>query len=119
MKKKAALTLLRLYRKHPGIVQETWAERIISLMDDPDIGVCLSVTSLVLALVQDNPELYKGCYVKAAFRLKKVVVDDDYTQDYLYYKIPCPWLQVKLLRLLQYYPPSGKVPPIFTARLKC
>ncbi|KAF3165648.1 hypothetical protein TWF788_000677 [Orbilia oligospora] len=106
VKKKAALTLLRLYRKHPGIVQETWAERIISLMDDSDIGVCLSVTSLVLALVQDNPELYKGCYVKAAFRLKKVVVDDDYTQDYLYYKIPCPWLQVKLLRLLQYYPPS-------------
>ncbi|KAK6543329.1 hypothetical protein TWF694_000082 [Orbilia ellipsospora] len=106
VKKKAALTLLRLYRKHPGIVQETWAERIISLMDDPDIGVCLSVTSLVLALAQDNPELYQGCYVKAAFRLKKVVVDDDYTQDYLYYKIPCPWLQVKLLRLLQYYPPS-------------
>ncbi|KAF3916277.1 hypothetical protein ABW21_db0202183 [Orbilia brochopaga] len=109
VKKKAALTLLRLYRKHPGIVQETWAERVISLMDDPDIGVCLSVTSLVLALVQDNPELYQGCYVKAAFRLKRVVVDDDYTQDYLYYKIPCPWLQVKLLRLLQYYPPSDDI----------
>lgn len=107
VKKKAALTLLRLYRKYPGIIQNEWAERIISLMDDPDLGVALSVTSLVMALVQDNPEAFKGSYIKAAHRLKRVVVDNEYTQDYIYYKVPCPWIQVKLLRLLQYYPPSG------------
>lgn len=28
--------------------------------------------------------------------------------DYIYYKVPTPWLQVKCLRLLQYYPPPGK-----------
>ncbi|PGH11432.1 hypothetical protein AJ80_07110 [Polytolypa hystricis UAMH7299] len=106
VKKKAALTLLRLYRKYPGIVQQEWAERIVSLMDDPDMGVTLSVTSLVMALVQDNPEQYKGSYVKAAQRLKRIVVDNDISPDYIYYKVPCPWAQVKLLRLLQYYPPS-------------
>lgn len=106
VKKKAALTLLRLYRKYPGIVQNEWAERIISLMDDPDMGVTLSVTSLIMALAQDKPEEYKGCYVKAAQRLKKVVIDNDMSVDYLYYRVPCPWIQVKLLRLLQYYPPS-------------
>lgn len=106
VKKKAALTLLRLYRKNPSIVQNEWAERIISLMDDPDMGVCLSVTSLVMALVQDKPEQYKGSYVKAAHRLKKIVVDKEISPDYLYYQVPCPWIQVKLLRLLQYYPPS-------------
>ncbi|KAL2157794.1 hypothetical protein VTH06DRAFT_5062 [Thermothelomyces fergusii] len=106
VKKKAALTLLRLYRKDPGIVQPQWAERIISLMDDLDLGVALSVTSLVMALAQDNPEQYKGAYAKAAARLKRIVVDGDYSPDYLYYKVPCPWLQVKLLRLLQYFPPS-------------
>lgn len=108
MKKKAALTLLRLYRKYPAIVQQQWAERIISLMDDPDLGVTLSVTSLVMALAQDNPEAYQGSYVKAAYRLKRIVCDNEYSADYLYYKVPCPWLQVKLLRLLQYYPPSGE-----------
>ena len=108
MKKKAALTLLRLYRKYPSIVQNQWAERIISLMDDPDMGVTLSVTSLVMALAQDRPEEYRGSYVKAAQRLKRIVVDNDIAPDYLYYRVPCPWLQVKLLRLLQYYPPSGK-----------
>lgn len=108
VKKKAALTLLRLYRKYPGIVQQEWTERIISMMDDPDMGVTLSVTSLVMTLAQDNPEQYKGSYVKAAQRLKRIVVDNDVASDYLYYKVPCPWIQVKLLRLLQYFPPSGE-----------
>ncbi|KAF2280177.1 Adaptor protein complex AP-2 alpha subunit [Westerdykella ornata] len=105
VKKKAALTLLRLYRKSPSIVQNEWAERIISLMDDPDMGVALSVTSLVMALVQDNQEQYKGSYIKAANRLKRIVVDGECAESYFYYKVPCPWIQVKLLRLLQYYPP--------------
>ncbi|CAI6098465.1 hypothetical protein V2G26_001108 [Clonostachys chloroleuca] len=106
VKKKSALTLLRLYRKHPDIVSPQWAERIIHLMDDTDVGVALSVTSLVMALAQDNLELYKGAYAKAAARLKRIIIDGEYTTDYLYYKVPCPWLQVKLLRLLQYFPPS-------------
>lgn len=106
VKKKAALTLLRLYRKYPDIVSPQWADRIIHLMDDNDIGVALSVTSLVMTLAQDNLDLYNGAYAKAASKLKRIVIDADYTADYLYYKVPCPWLQIKLLRLLQYFPPS-------------
>lgn len=107
VKKKAALTLLRLYRKHPDIIEPQWAERIISIMDDLDMGVAVSVTSLVMALAQDNMEQYRGAYAKAAARLKRILIDGDYAGDYLYYKVPCPWIQVKLLRLLQYFPPSG------------
>lgn len=98
---------MRLYRKHPDIVQPQWAERIISLIDDVDLGVALSVTSLVMALAQDNLDQYKGAYVKAAAKLKRILIDGDFNSDYLYYKVPCPWIQVKLLRLLQYFPPSG------------
>lgn len=116
VKKKAALTLLRLYRKHPDIVQPQWAERIISLMDDVDLGVALSVTSLVMTLAQDNLEQYKGSYVKAAARLKRIIVDGEYSADYLYYKVPCPWIQVKFLRLLQYFPPSGACTPLAAPR---
>lgn len=45
VKKKAALTLLRLYRKHPDVIPASeWALRIVSIMDDPDLvnNVCLS-----------------------------------------------------------------------------
>lgn len=77
-------------------------------MDDSNIGVALSVTSLVMALAEDTPDRYENCYAKAAYRLKRIAVDNDYSADYVYYHVPCPWLQVKLLRLLQYYPPSGE-----------
>jgi AP-2 complex subunit alpha len=76
-------------------------------MDDPDLGVALCVTSLVIAILQENPDRYKSSYVKAAQRLKAIVVDGECAPDYLYYKVPSPWMQVKLLKLLQYYPPSG------------
>jgi AP-2 complex subunit alpha len=72
VKKKAALTLLRLYRKHPPILQPEWADRILSLLDDADWGVTLSSTHLVLALLQDHPDEYQGCYPKAVRRLKQV-----------------------------------------------
>lgn len=38
MRKKAALTLLRIYRKHPDVIPAAeWALRIVSLMDDVDL----------------------------------------------------------------------------------
>ncbi|KAK9319568.1 Clathrin/coatomer adaptor, adaptin-like protein [Lipomyces orientalis] len=106
VKKKAALTLLRLYRKYQHSVHEEWADRIVSILSDPDLGVVTSVASLVMALAQDKPDLYKKCYSRAVFRLKAILLDRQIQSDYLYYKVPSPWLQVKLMRLLQYYPAS-------------
>ena len=39
------------------------------------------------------------------------IVTSSYTdlQDYTYYFVPAPWLSVKLLHLLQNYPPSGEI----------
>ncbi len=38
VKKKAALTLLRLYRKHADVIPAAeWALRIVSIMDDTDL----------------------------------------------------------------------------------
>ena len=50
VRKKAALTLLRLYRKHPDVIPAgEWALRIVSIMDDMDlVGTLLSEKSLVL-----------------------------------------------------------------------
>ncbi|KAJ8489783.1 hypothetical protein ONZ51_g2744 [Trametes cubensis] len=107
VRKKAALTLLRLYRKHPDVIPvQEWALRIVSIMDDPDLGVVLCVTSLILALAQDHPEAFAISYQKAVDRLNRLVVEHEYAATYAYYKVPIPWLQVKLLRLLQTYPPS-------------
>ncbi len=42
-------------------------------MDDVDMGVALSVTSLVMALAQDNLDQYKGAHAKAAAKTKRIV----------------------------------------------
>lgn len=47
VKKKAALTLLRLYRKHPEVIPAAeWALRIVSIMDDQDF-----VTNTLILIV--------------------------------------------------------------------
>lgn len=73
VKKKAALTLLRLYRKHPSVmpVQE-WAERIVPMIGERDQGVAMTATSLVTAMAQDHLEAFAGCYQHAVDRLDKV-----------------------------------------------
>ncbi|RKP26851.1 AP-2 complex subunit alpha-1 [Syncephalis pseudoplumigaleata] len=107
VKKKAALCLLRLFRKHSDVLPAAeWAADILPLMEHPDLGVLISVTSLAMALCQQCPDEYAPCVGRAIYRLHRMVIEKDYPIDYLYYKVPNPWLQVKLLRLLQYYPPS-------------
>eukprot|EP00824_Muranothrix_gubernata_P005104 TRINITY_DN16628_c0_g1_i1.p1 TRINITY_DN16628_c0_g1~~TRINITY_DN16628_c0_g1_i1.p1 ORF type:complete len:997 (-),score=234.02 TRINITY_DN16628_c0_g1_i1:53-3019(-) len=104
VKKKAAICLLRLYRKHPDIItSELWADRIWNLMEEKDIGVLTSIMSLVLGIVSKNPREY-DTVPRAAKILTRLVLDRECRADYQYYGIPCPWLQVKVLRLLQYYP---------------
>lgn len=106
VRKKAALTMLRLYRKQPSIMAPSWPDRIVALLDDPDLGVATSVASLVIALAQDDPSHYKMSYGKVVRRLQTLVFNKDYDEDYVYYDVPCPWLFIKLFKLLQYYPPT-------------
>ena len=48
VRKKAALTLLRIYRKHPDVVPAAeWALRIVAIMDDPDL-VCIDDSGLFI-----------------------------------------------------------------------
>eukprot|EP01027_Heterolobosea_sp_BB2_P019911 GEZU01028060.1.p1 GENE.GEZU01028060.1~~GEZU01028060.1.p1 ORF type:complete len:1005 (-),score=379.00 GEZU01028060.1:294-3308(-) len=106
VRKKAALCLLRLYRKYPEILPpDTWSERVINLLSGRDLGVITSVMALLLELVASSPADYEKAIPKVVRLLTKLVINREYTNDYIYYGIPTPWLQIKLLRLLQFYPP--------------
>jgi len=107
LKQSAALCLLRLFRTNPDIIPGGgWTSRIIHLLNDQHLGVVTAASSLIEALVKSNPEEYKGCISLAVSRLSRIVTAN-YTdlQDYTYYFVPAPWLSVKLLRLVQHYPP--------------
>ncbi|KAH6560473.1 hypothetical protein BASA62_010483 [Batrachochytrium salamandrivorans] len=105
VKKKAGLTLLRLYRKFPDLLPGVeWAPKILPIMSHNNLSVSLSATNLVVALAQQYPDAYSGCVTRVISLLHQIVVKGDFPSEYTYYKIPAPWLLVKLLRLLQYYP---------------
>ncbi|XP_019084751.1 PREDICTED: AP-2 complex subunit alpha-1-like isoform X1 [Camelina sativa] len=105
VRKKAALCLLRLFRKNPDAVNvDGWADRMAQLLDERDIGVLTSSTSLLVALVSNNHEAYSSCLPKCVKILERLSRNQDVPQEYTYYGIPSPWLQVKAMRALQYFP---------------
>ncbi|KAF2300727.1 hypothetical protein GH714_015364 [Hevea brasiliensis] len=105
VRKKAALCLLRLYRKNPDVVNiDGWSDQMAQLLDERDLGVLTSSVSLLVALVSNNHEAYWSCLPKCVRVLERLARNQDIPQEYTYYGIPSPWLQVKTMRALQYFP---------------
>lgn len=105
VRKKAALCLLRLFRKNPDVVNvDGWSDRMAQLLDERDLGVLTSSMSLLVALVANNHEAYWSCLPKCVKILERLARNQDVPQEYTYYGIPSPWLQVKTMRALQYFP---------------
>jgi len=118
VKKKAALCLLRMYRKTPDTMPVgDWAKSIIPLIGDSDLGVSSSVVTLVTAFAGEYPQEYSGAIQKTLDKLDGLTQSQS-RSDYEYYKIPNPWLQVKCLRLLQCFPPSLFLPLSFSFSLR-
>ncbi|XP_030053831.1 AP-2 complex subunit alpha-1 isoform X2 [Microcaecilia unicolor] len=107
VKQSAALCLLRLYKTSPDLVpMGEWTSRVVHLLNDQHMGVVTAAVSLITCLCRKSPDDFKTCVSLAVSRLSRIVSSASTDlQDYTYYFVPAPWLSVKLLRLLQCYPP--------------
>ncbi|XP_046898051.1 AP-2 complex subunit alpha-2 [Hypomesus transpacificus] len=107
VKQSAALCLLRLNRTSPDLVpMGEWTARVVHLLNDQHLGVVTAATSLITTLAQKSPDDFKTSVSLAVARLSRIVTSASTDlQDYTYYFVAAPWLSVKLLRLLQCYPP--------------
>ncbi|XP_054626918.1 AP-2 complex subunit alpha-2-like isoform X2 [Dunckerocampus dactyliophorus] len=107
VKQSAALCLLRLNRTSPDLVpMGEWTSRVVHLLNDQHLGVVTAATSLITTLAQKSPDDFKTSVSLAVARLSRIVTSASIDlQDYTYYFVAAPWLSVKLLRLLQCYPP--------------
>ncbi|KAJ3593103.1 hypothetical protein NHX12_005440 [Muraenolepis orangiensis] len=107
VKQSAALCLLRLNRTSPDLVpMGEWTARVVHLLNDQHLGVVTAATSLITTLAQKSPDDFKTAVSLAIARLSRIVTSASIDlQDYTYYFVAAPWLSVKLLRLLQCYPP--------------
>mmetsp|Transcript_14461 Transcript_14461/g.49746 ORF Transcript_14461/g.49746 Transcript_14461/m.49746 type:complete len:982 (-) Transcript_14461:286-3231(-) len=105
VRKKAALCLLRLFRKNPEcVLHSTWVQAMVKLLQEKDLGLLTSVMSLLHGLVASSPTDYLPCFSRVLAVLSRLVRQDDVPVDYTYCTIPSPFLQVKCMRVLQYFP---------------
>jgi len=110
VRKKSALCLLRLLRQYPdNCPSPQIAPQIIKLAEHRNVGVVTSVLSLLTGLATYDTLSYESIIPVAIRLLHQFVINRECSKEYIYYRTPCPWLQVKLLRILQYYsPPKDK-----------
>jgi AP-2 complex subunit alpha len=70
---------LRLYRKYPEIIPgKDWAQDIVAVLDDENLGVVHAATCLITALVQAFPDSYSGAATKAIMKMNAVIINTDF-----------------------------------------
>jgi hypothetical protein len=75
-------------------VLDNRSQQMVQLLDERDLGVLTAVMSLLVALVASNPDGYWSCLPKCVHILERLTRSQDILQEYTYYGIPSPWLQV-------------------------
>jgi AP-2 complex subunit alpha len=78
-------------------VLDNRSQQMVQLLDERDLGVLTAVMSLLVALVASNPDGYWSCLPKCVHILERLTRSQDILQEYTYYGIPSPWLQVNPL----------------------
>ena len=88
-----------------GSIEEHGAQ-LGQLINDKNLGVVTSALGLLQEMAIHNPSPIQGAVSHTASRLAKLVQGQpNEFEDYGYHFVVAPWLTVKLLRFLQYFPP--------------
>ena len=98
--------MLRLYRTNPDCVSVSdWTEKLGRLLQDRDIGIITSVMSLILGLAapSENQSVMTALIPHVLNLLTRLTISKTCGDNYLYYRTPSPWLQVKCLKFLQFF----------------
>ncbi|RLO02214.1 hypothetical protein DYB28_015048, partial [Aphanomyces astaci] len=100
VRKKAALCLRRIIPAIPDVVlPEELEPRLQTLLEDRHLGVVTSAAGLLQVALTQHPTGYKSLVEIVLDRLAQLGCP----RDYMYYATPSPWLQIKLLRILQQF----------------
>ena len=108
VRKKAALCLLRLSRISRELVPaDEWGKKLTPLLEDKNMGVVLSVVTLLLGLAERDPAAYENCTGHLLVIMTRLAINKQVQEDYMYHSVASPWLQVRILRLIQCFPIPG------------
>jgi len=102
LKKKAALVLVRIFKRVPDMVEE-FSEKVVPLLKERTHGVLITSVQLMIEMVEQDKSQAEGFarLVPSLVRLLKNLLSMGYSPEHDVAGITDPFLQVKLLRLLQ------------------
>ncbi|GLD98856.1 hypothetical protein PINS_up007574 [Pythium insidiosum] len=104
VRKKAALCARRMLPPTPELIPlEDLEPRLHALLSETHLGVVTSAAGLLQTALSLHPTSFRSLIDVCITRLAQLVVHKACPRDYMYYNTPAPWLQVKLLRLLQQF----------------
>jgi len=110
VQKRALLCLTTFLKKNPSIYQEQWSTFYRSLFSHLSIGVLMAACAYFSVCGEKfGPEhLLPIADVIVGLLSKLVDTPMAFAMDYRYHDVMCPWLQVKLLKILQILPAPVK-----------
>ena len=104
--KKVISCLCRLIKQNKDLIPPGQISvKIAEVLDTKMIGLILAACGLLLQLIPIHGyESFKYCYSKLLSHLFRLAVAREVSTDYMYYQTACPWLQIKILKVLQLFP---------------
>lgn len=105
IKKKASIALLVLLKLYPQVIlsNDNWIPRLLTLIDDKDLGVVISVIPLIQFLTSLKVNFVKSIIPSISNTLYSLIIENNCPKDYFYYNTPAPWLIIKLLQLIEHF----------------
>jgi AP-1 complex subunit gamma-1 len=102
LKKKAALVMIRIFKRVPEMIEE-FADKVVVLLKERTHGVLIAGVQLMVTILELEPTQAQsfGRLVPSLVRLLRNLLSMGYSPEHDVAGITDPFLQVKLLRLLQ------------------
>ena len=108
--KKSSLATLRLYRSVADCISpQELLPTVGTILHRDNIGLVTSVMALITGVASHNNFVFEPLVPVVVNILTRLVIDGSCPGEYVYYRIPAPWLQIRCLRFLQYFKePEGQ-----------
>jgi AP-2 complex subunit alpha len=98
------MCLLAFFKRNKSIYSPAkWLSGFKFLLQQKHKGILMSTCALITGVV--NQMGRENLHEVVPLLVTVLHQIDSNSEDYIYHKSPCPWLQVKALKLLQLFPP--------------
>lgn len=100
VRKKAVVTLHRFYQLAPeSVTREDLIEKLRKVLCDRDPSVMGASLNVIEALASEDATMFKDL-IPSLVSILKQIGEHRLPSDFDYHRVPAPWLQMKLVRIL-------------------